>query len=159
MIASGLTPKCSGRCAKHYRWTMNFGVVWPNGSVHWLAGKGTVFCDTDGQAVRFTGVNYDITARKNIEQELRNSNDDLKQFAFAVSHDLQEPLRIVTNYTQLLERRYKDRLDDARRYSIIETAVTRAIAWKGCSKVCGITSRLAASRPLAGVQSGPQRSG
>ena len=107
-----------------------FRVVWPNGSVHWLAGKGTVFCDTDGQAVRFTGVNYDITARKNIEQELRNSNDDLKQFAFAVSHDLQEPLRIVTNYTQLLQRRYKGRLDE-RADKIIQTAVDGANRMEG----------------------------
>ena len=102
-----------------------FRVLWPNGSTHWLAGKGTVFCDVEGQPVRFTGVNYDITARKKIEQELRSSNEDLKQFAFAVSHDLQEPLRIVTNYTQLLERRYKDRLD-ARAGKLIETAVTAA---------------------------------
>ncbi len=102
-----------------------FRVVWPNGTVHWLAGKGTVLCDVDGQAVRFTGVNYDITARKKIEQELINSNDDLKQFAFAVSHDLQEPLRTVINYTQLLERRYKDRLDEGAG-KVIETTVSAA---------------------------------
>jgi PAS domain S-box-containing protein len=102
-----------------------FRVLWPNGSTRWLAGKGTVFCGEDGQPVRFTGVNYDITARKKIEQELISSNEDLKQFAFAVSHDLQEPLRIVTNYTQLLERRYKDRLD-ASAGKMIETAVNAA---------------------------------
>jgi PAS domain S-box-containing protein len=102
-----------------------FRVLWPNGSTHWLAGKGTVFCDVDGEPVRFTGVNYDVTARKKIEQELINSNEDLKQFAFAVSHDLQEPLRIVTNYTQLLERRYKDHLD-ARAGKVIDTAVNAA---------------------------------
>ena len=102
-----------------------FRVVWPNGTIHWLAGKGTVFCDGDGQAIRFTGVNYDITARKKIEQELINSNDDLKQFAYAVSHDLQEPLRTVINYTQLLERRYKDHLDESAG-SIIQTTVGAA---------------------------------
>jgi PAS domain S-box-containing protein len=103
-----------------------FRVVWPNGSIHWLAGKGTVFCNADGKPVRFTGVNYDITARKGMEQKLINSNEDLKQFAYAVSHDLQEPLRIVTNYTQLLERRYKDRLDE-RAGKVIETAVNGAL--------------------------------
>jgi signal transduction histidine kinase len=52
-----------------------------------------------------------LAERQHREQQLQRANEDLRQFAYVASHDLQEPLRMVTTYLQLLTQRYHDQLD------------------------------------------------
>jgi PAS domain S-box-containing protein len=64
-----------------------------------------------GSPRRVIGSTIDITERKRKEEELRSSNEDLRQFAYAAAHDLQEPLRMVSVFTQMLHNGWRDRLD------------------------------------------------
>jgi PAS domain S-box-containing protein len=80
--------------------------------------------DAEGKTIGTQVIFWDVTARKLAEEALAKANEDLarsnkelEQFAYVASHDLQEPLRMVTSYTQLIAHRYEDKLDkDAKEF-------------------------------------------
>jgi len=83
-----------------------------------VEGRGRIVLDANGDPERMLGVCMDATARKTADEELlrqsdklARSNADLKDLAYAASHDLQEPLRNVTTFTQLFAKHYREKLE------------------------------------------------
>jgi light-regulated signal transduction histidine kinase (bacteriophytochrome) len=118
-------------CAAGMRERMDFSyrVILPDGNMRWLEGSGRLLYGPGNEPIRLVGVCIDVTERRLSEQALRRTNEELKQFAYAASHDLQEPLRTVISYTQLLARTTKAKLsvDESRFMQFITESSERML--------------------------------
>ncbi|MFT7036249.1 MAG: PAS domain S-box-containing protein [Cyclobacteriaceae bacterium] len=116
---------------KTSKWRQEYRVIHKDGTIKTVSDRAVIIRDQNGKAIRMVGAVTDISYRKEHEKELLSlneslkeythnleiSNEQLEQFAFIASHDLQEPLRMITSFLSQLERKFNDKLDHkAREY-------------------------------------------
>lgn len=107
-------------------WKQEYRIIHQSGEIKTVIDKGVIIRDQNGKAMRMIGAINNISERIKYENELQElnkilkknikelqiSNEQLEQFAFIASHDLQEPLRMISSFLNQIERKYRDQLDD-----------------------------------------------
>ena len=131
---------CKEKLDQHFKgelpyFDVDFRQKHKNGGYVWINSRGKIVKRTiDGKPKLITGIHTDITEHKIGEEKLtkslaklKESNQELQEFAYVASHDLQEPLRKVKNYIDLLDRHYSDSFDEkARKYmDVISSGANR----------------------------------
>jgi len=100
-------------------WEDTFPIRGKDGKYRWFLSRALPIRDSSGCIQKWFGTNTDVTELRELDaalqrqnEALRRSNEELSRFAYVASHDLQEPLRTISNYTQLIMRNYSGALDE-----------------------------------------------
>jgi signal transduction histidine kinase len=104
-----------------------YRITWPDHSTQWILASGKCIYNNNDEPVRMVGVTANITESKSLEEELERrvkqrtleyeqSNTELEQFAYVASHDLQEPLRKIRTFIELLSNNLGDINDKSKSY-------------------------------------------
>lgn len=129
---------------RSYHWEDEYRFKCADGSYKYIFDRGFTIYDEHQQPLRMIGAMQDVTDLRANElqlielntslekraNELAESNAELERFAYVASHDLQEPLRMVSSFLQLIEKKYKDKLDQ-KGHEYIAFAVDGAERMKG----------------------------
>jgi PAS domain S-box-containing protein len=90
-----------------------------DGTYYWVDTTIVPYLDHTGSPYQYVAIRTEVTEYKRLEQkmeeqvaELARSNDELEQFAYVVTHDLQEPLRTISSFVQLLKKYFNNQLDE-----------------------------------------------
>jgi signal transduction histidine kinase len=110
---------CSKAIAERSQFEIEFSITTRSGHQKYLFTKGQVNTDVEGRAVNLIGITRDITSMKMLERErersireLNRTNNDLEEFAYVASHDLQEPLRKIATFTERIKTKYNNILQE-----------------------------------------------
>lgn len=111
--ASLATLLAEGQLDHEYR------IVRPDGEVRWISDHAVLVRDAQGMPLRIDGIGRDVTRRKQAEEsqtalvhELQSANEELKNFAYVVSHDLKAPLRAIGSLAEWIATDYADKFED-----------------------------------------------
>jgi signal transduction histidine kinase len=90
---------------------IEFRVVWPDGSIHWINDIGSILADETGEPLGMYGIQMDVTERKLAEEErerligeLEAKNSELERFTYTVSHDLKSPVVTIKGFLGFIKQ-------------------------------------------------------
>jgi PAS domain S-box-containing protein len=109
---------------------VEYRVLWPDGTEHWLASAGCALRDASGKARMVRGITYDITSRRGLEEQLRRVQkmEAVGQLAGGIAHDFNNLLTIIHGHVELLSQRLRPESAEARDVGAIKQAADRAAA-------------------------------